>query len=99
MTSNLLVKISGPTALIPTISSSPPGARVSYTALKSGTYTLAVTYFAEHIPGSPFKVEILAGKTDGRNSSIEHPSGAVHVQKVHASHVLISPPQSPHSPS
>ena len=77
VTSNLLVEISGPTALIPTISSSPPGARVSYTALKSGTYTLAVTYFAEHIPGSPFKVEILAGKTDGRNSSIEHPSGAV----------------------
>jgi hypothetical protein len=75
--SNLLVEISGAAVLVPTVTASHPGAKVSYTALKSGTYMVSVKYFAEEIPGSPFKVEILPGKIDGRNSSIEHPSGTV----------------------
>ena len=75
--SNLLVEITGVAVLVPTVADSSPGARVSYTARKSGTYMISVRYFAEEIPGSPFKVEILPGKIDGRNSSIEHPDGTV----------------------
>jgi len=75
--SNLLVEITGAAVLVPTVTANDPGARVSYTARKSGTYMISVRYFAEEIPGSPFKVEILPGKIDGRNSSIEHPDGTV----------------------
>jgi len=57
--SNLVVEITGAAVLVPTITASHPGAKVSYTARKSGTYRVSVKYFADEIPGSPFKVEIL----------------------------------------
>ena len=75
--SNLIVEITGAAVLVPTVSTNHPGAKVSYTARKSGTYHVSVKYFAEEIPGSPFKIDILPGKIDGRNSSIEHPSGSI----------------------
>lgn len=93
--SNLVVEITGPASLEPTIAAtkvntnfnlprkhaccSPAaccfqrcpshrpetqiGARVSYTARKSGTYNVSIKYFGDELPGSPLPVVILAGRT------------------------------------
>ena len=73
--SNLIVEVTGPATLVPTISKSGTGAKVSYTARKAGSYSVAVSYFSDPVPGSPFIVGILPGKIDGERSSVEHPSG------------------------
>jgi len=74
---NLIVEISGPATLVPTITRSQLGAKVSYTARKAGSYTVSIQYFAGEVPGSPYKIEILPGKIDASHSTIEHASGLV----------------------
>ena len=60
--SNLIVEITGPATLEPTVAATKIGAKVSYTARKAGNYSISIKYFGDDLPGSPMPVSILAGE-------------------------------------